>query len=677
MSREDVENSTDESDEEAELFGWSRRTLLQTAGASAGGLLAGGSLLGSATAETADGNCVQVDLVTGTSEISDLSSSTYAGNGRLIEAQWAETVDNDTEGETTTRSASTNCGSVSVTSSVSIDFSAETASVTFDVSNCAGNTEDLLLVSYESPCNGAAASGGRWDPANAGQQTVFDIASTSVGNTTDKTLVVDVPPLAAGVPRRSSVEAYYPLDNDAGKNCITGNSITKVDGNTSIDTSASGAVANTNGAFDLKNVDDGSDNDGLVSNGSLPLNGDGATVAGWFNFDSHDGFGRVFQVGGSFSSSAGDGYDVELVDDTNAKLVTFGGFTEAGKIPVSPNTWYFFAAVVDGPNGNIRLQIFDTSGELADSPKTGSDGRSRSSVNKFLHLGGGDGSYVDGTFDEIFAFSEALTENDVLSLYNATKSNTLRPVQNTTQNENYATVQGAIDDATDGDTIQLDPGTYEENIVVDVPNLTLQSAGDHTDTALQTSGGANEIVLVGVDGVTLSGLTFRSTGSGHSHLVTTIGSGTGPTIEDCLFDGFSTSDTAHGLLVGSNTTVNHCTFQDANRPIRLGIDNGSSVTSSPAGTSVTKVEFVNSANSAVEGQSTSSLAIDCSNINANQCNFNNNPAFAAFAKDKGDDDLLDLTNNYFGASDRTAVTGGDVDVSSPAGSPFSDAGPRT
>ena len=151
---------------------------------------------------------MQADFVTGTSQINDLSSAKYNDGDRLIEAQWAETVNNDTEGEETNRSANTDC-TVTVDSSVSIDFSNNTASVTYTVTNCGGNNQDLMLVSYESPCNNAAGSGGKWDPSNADQQEVFDTNKQSgVGNVTN-TITVDVPPLTAGAPQRSNAEAYY------------------------------------------------------------------------------------------------------------------------------------------------------------------------------------------------------------------------------------------------------------------------------------------------------------------------------------------------------------------------------------------------------------------------------------------------------------------------------------
>jgi hypothetical protein len=65
-----------------------------------------------------------------------------------------------------------------------------------------------------------------------------------------------------------------------------------------------------------------------------------------------------------------------------------------------------------------------------------------------------------------------------------------------------------------------------------------------------------------------------------------------------------------------------------------------------------------------------------SSISVNQCNLRGGLSYGAFAKDTGNDNDLDLTNNYW-EIDRTALTNGNVDVSSPAMDAFSDAGPRT
>ena len=59
----------------------------------------------------------------------------------------------------------------------------------------------------------------------------------------------------------------------------------------------------------------------------------------------------------------------------------------------------------------------------------------------------------------------------------------------------YASIQAAVDDAGSGDTIVVAAGTYNENVIVSVANLTLQganegkSAGNEPETRGSENGG--------------------------------------------------------------------------------------------------------------------------------------------------------------------------------------------
>jgi hypothetical protein len=411
-----LNDSPDSEDEAGGLFSINRRNTMKAAGASAGAMVGGSTLLGSATAETAGGNCVQVDFVTGASEISDLGSSTYTDAGRLVNAQWGETVDNDTEGETVGPNPKSDTCDVGVSSQVSIDFPTETASVDYTVSNCGGD-QDLLLVSYESPCNGAAGSGGQWDPATADQQTVFDTATTSTQS--DGTLAVDVPPLRAGVPQRDNAVIYRPFDTTDGINCIEGSGSAVGENNNggSIDKSASGVNASTNNAFDL------TPQYGLYSDQGYPINGSSATIACWFNFETPlTDFCRILQVGGSNSNSPSDGYDVEMNGSDNPKIVPWsnGGIGATATVSgTSSGNWYFVVVVAGDASSEIRMHVFDTSSELSGSPVSVSDAGRGQTGDKFLQIGAGDGNYFNGRIEEIYGFDTALTSNEVDSLYNA------------------------------------------------------------------------------------------------------------------------------------------------------------------------------------------------------------------------------------------------------------------
>ena len=76
-------------------------------------------------------------------------------------------------------------------------------------------------------------------------------------------------------------------------------------------------------------------------------------------------------------------------------------------------------------------------------------------------------------------------------------------------NPDYSTIQGAVDAASPGDTVVVRPGTYEEDVVVDVADLTLTGRGDATVVGSGTSGAA---VSVDADDVTVERLRVRHPG---------------------------------------------------------------------------------------------------------------------------------------------------------------------
>jgi hypothetical protein len=425
--------NTDDREETDGLFSIDRRNVMKAAGASAGALVGGGTLLGSATAATADGNCVQVDFVSGSTTLDLDSTNTYSGSGShdLVAWQWGETVDNQAaNGESGDRGTVTgdNSCSVSASSGPTLDFSDYTASVSYDVSGCSGGGTDLLLVSYESPCNGDP-SNPQWDPNNADQQDVFDSAFVFDAQDTTGTLIVDIPPLPNDVPQRSSVEAYFPLDDSsAGTNCRNGNNGT-IYGDP---TSSSGVGGNTNTAFDFDGNSDGT-GDALTSGTELPINTESATVAGWIQFDNNSGWNRVFALVPDPETFVSDGVTYQLMrNGTQSKLRwqvhDQNGNKNAVVTDAILNTtdWFFFAAVVNSNDGskNNPLYMYDTSGELSNSPWTVTQDRLGVDQSEKLTLAAGtDGSdktrYTNCKMDEVFAFSTALSETEVQDLYDS------------------------------------------------------------------------------------------------------------------------------------------------------------------------------------------------------------------------------------------------------------------
>ncbi len=85
------------------------------------------------------------------------------------------------------------------------------------------------------------------------------------------------------------------------------------------------------------------------------------------------------------------------------------------------------------------------------------------------------------------------------------------PVANTTQGTTYMTIQSAIDAADAGDVIEVAPGTYIENVEINVPNLTLQSTGGRDVTTITPPTIGQETIGISVKAnmgtVTVDGFT--------------------------------------------------------------------------------------------------------------------------------------------------------------------------
>ena len=78
---------------------------------------------------------------------------------------------------------------------------------------------------------------------------------------------------------------------------------------------------------------------------------------------------------------------------------------------------------------------------------------------------------------------------------------------------NYTSIQAAIDNATAGeagDTIIVRDGTYIENVVVDVANLTLRSENSSAFTTVVAALNSSDVFLVTANSVTIMGFTVRN-----------------------------------------------------------------------------------------------------------------------------------------------------------------------
>jgi hypothetical protein len=371
---------------------------MKAAGVGAGAFATGGTLLGSATAATtsADGNCVQVDLVMG-STVNDLGSTTYSSQDRLVNAQWGDTVNNGPEGETVTRSPKTANCEVDVTSPLSIDFAAEDASVTFDINNCSSGSQDVTLVSYESPCNGN--SGGQWDPNNADSQTIFDsVTQTFSGNSSGNTLTVEVP--------GENLRAYYPLDDaiNDGSNAVDAANDNDATINGNVDTGVTGQV---NGAYDF------SAGSGYLDVPQFtPSGDDSVSVACWVNLDSVGDDEFIFW--------GDDNPQFELVHDGDGVQFFYDDGTVKGLdstgVSLSSGTWVHLAGTYDDSTGDWTL--YKDGSQVAST--TQSIDASFSATESLVGRHPGVGRQVNGRMDEVVFYDRALSGSEVTDLTNDT-----------------------------------------------------------------------------------------------------------------------------------------------------------------------------------------------------------------------------------------------------------------
>lgn len=84
------------------------------------------------------------------------------------------------------------------------------------------------------------------------------------------------------------------------------------------------------------------------------------------------------------------------------------------------------------------------------------------------------------------------------------------PVENVTQGTYFTSIQDAIDAASDGDTIEVSPGTYNESLTLNVPNITVQSTDGADVTIIDVPDGdltTGVQVLADMGTVTFDGFT--------------------------------------------------------------------------------------------------------------------------------------------------------------------------
>jgi parallel beta-helix repeat protein len=98
--------------------------------------------------------------------------------------------------------------------------------------------------------------------------------------------------------------------------------------------------------------------------------------------------------------------------------------------------------------------------------------------------------------------------------------------------ESYATIQNAINHASDGDTILISNGIYYEHILV---NKSIQLIGEHKDYTIINANNTSSVCIITTDNVQLTNLSFRNSGSGTNDAGVNI-QANNSRIEKCGFD---------------------------------------------------------------------------------------------------------------------------------------------
>ncbi len=120
----------------------------------------------------------------------------------------------------------------------------------------------------------------------------------------------------------------------------------------------------------------------------------------------------------------------------------------------------------------------------------------------------------------------------------------------------YTTIQAAVDAAGSGDTIVVAAGTYNENVIVSVANLTLRGANEGKSAGANPETRGSESIIIGSitiqsNNVVIDGFRINSTGSSGIYIN---GGTSGHTISNNVVYGPGIGVSARGIEFSSSTS---------------------------------------------------------------------------------------------------------------------------
>lgn len=223
--------------------------------------------------------------------------------------------------------------------------------------------------------------------------------------------------------------------------------------------------------------------------------------------------------------------------------------------------------------------------------------------------------------------------------------------------EPYTTIQSAIDDASNGDTIAVDQGTYNESVNVN-KSLTIEGAQSGVAGAdsngIQRSGSESTVtgqLNITVSNVSVNGFSF--TNGGPQVNITSPSTLSGVTVEDNIFSGYGSvglpTSNAGNLSIMGNFFTNPLSSTESIQ-VKADSDAGGC-----DGTNVSNNVFVGASNNGGADINFSCTGSDSSNVTVSGNTDMNNTGGTSFTALSGITDGIHVTDNHVTGSSGSAI----------------------
>ncbi|MDV7351044.1 hypothetical protein R3751_14800 [Halorubrum distributum] len=221
---------------------------------------------------------------------------------------------------------------------------------------------------------------------------------------------------------------------------------------------------------------------------------------------------------------------------------------------------------------------------------------------------------VDGISTEDIPFDERERINDALADLTGGPGGTGAPVNDDAilvsksldGREGFNSIQSAVNSASTGNTIFVEPGEYSESVTIGVDGLTLKAADGASPTVNASSGGGEPTIAVDADGVTIADLNVERSGSGDLVAQAVRVAGSNVTLTDNTYSATTSNDAAVAVLTDSsgaagNPDVTGETFNNieisggeiSDSPTGLLVADNGEATFADGAVSVADVSFAN------------------------------------------------------------------------------------